>query len=233
MTSKEKKNIILHEVVRHEFKNAGYRSIGQTYYCIQDDCCIAVKIQSSQFNSDSTGYTFWFHIKAFPKQTSKETLQDWGSWSDSIHESALLPNCGSLHPYRSSKGYQIDGYKNYAPQDVDLESIKERIRSDLRDHILPQLARIKSLDDWEARKKEWMSRWNSPELLLMKYFNAAQMSSADQSNIPLLRDIQHRLGLSSEIIMENRPLYNEIKSLSAWPEDDKWIFILSALPQED
>ena len=229
MTPKEKKTIILEDVVKPEFENAGYDSIGQTYYHMRENCCIAVKIQSSQFNSSNTGYTFWFHIKAFPKQTSLETLKEWPAWSDSIHEDVLLPDCGNLHPYRTAKGYKIDGYKNFVPQDMDLEDIKQRIRSDLRDYILPRLAEIKNLDDWETRKKEWLNRWNSQRILLLNYFNVAQLSSAVRGNIPHLRDAQRRFGLSAETIRENQSLYEEIKTFSPWPEDDKWEFILSTL----
>ena len=67
---------------------------------MREDCCVAVKIQSSQFNSSNTGYTFWFHIKTFPKQISLETLKEWTAWSDSIHEDSLLPDCGKdIVPY--------------------------------------------------------------------------------------------------------------------------------------
>ena len=229
MTPKEKKTIILEEVIKPEFKSAGYDSIGQTYHRMQEDCCIAVKIQSSQFNSSNTGYTFWFHIKAFPKQTSLETLKEWSAWSDSIHEDALLPDCGILHPYRTAKGYQIDGYKNSVLQDMDLEDIKKRICSDLHDYILPQLAEIKSLDEWETKKKEWLNRWNSERILLLNYFSVAQMSSAVRDNISHLRDTQRRFGLSAETIRNSQPLYQEIKAFSVRPEDDKWEFILSTL----
>lgn len=230
MTSKEKKSIILKEVITPAFKQAGYRTIGQTYYCVQGDCCIAVKIQSSHFNSDATGYTFWFHIHAFPKETSKETLKEWNAWGSSdVHESLLLPDCGHLHPYRSPLGYQIDGYKNYAPQDMDVEDIKKRIGSDLHDVILPQLAEIKSLDDWKTRKEEWMERGNSQRVLLLNYFGSAQMSATVPEMAIKLRDTQRRFGLSSEMIRENEALYQEIRALSAWPDDNKWGFILSAL----
>ena len=229
MTPKEKKTIILEEVIKPEFENAGYDSIGQTYYRMQEDCCIAVKLQSSQFNSSNTGYTFWFHIKAFPKQTSLETLKEWPAWSDSIHEDALLPDCGNLHPYRTAKGYQIDGYKNFVLQDMDLEDIRTRLRSDLQEYILPQLDRIKRLEDLETQKKEWLNRWNSERVLLMNYFSVAQMSSTVRDNIPHLRDAQRRFGLSAETIKKNQPLYEEIKAFSAWPKDDKWEFILSTL----
>lgn len=47
--------------------------------------------------------------------------------------------------------------------------------------------------------------------------------------ILVLRDTQHRFGLSSETIRENELLYQEVRALSDWPDDNKWSFILSAL----
>lgn len=231
MTTKEKKTIILKEVITPAFKEEGYRTIGQTYYRVQGDCCMTVKIQSSHFNSAATGNTFWFHIEAFPKETSREQLKEWNSWgSSSIHESSLLPDCGYLHPYRNALGYCIDGYKNYVPQDMDIEDIKERIGSDLREVILPQLDEIKSLDDWNRQKEEWTEQsWQSTRILLIRYFGSAQMSAVVPEMVLKLRDTQHRFGLSSETIRENEPLYQEVRAFSDWPDDDKWSFILSAL----
>ncbi len=75
MTSSEKKTLVLKEVVTPIFKAAGYRTIGQTFYRVQEDCCMTVKIQSSQFNSVATGYTFWFHIDACRKGATQEKLK--------------------------------------------------------------------------------------------------------------------------------------------------------------
>lgn len=231
MTTKEKRGIILKEVITPAFKEEGYRTIGQIYYRVQGDCCMAVKLQSSQFNSVATGHTFWFHINAFPKETSRDQLKEWNSCGDSdIHESWLLPDCGFLHPYRNAIGYHIDGYKNYVLQDMDIEDIKKRIGSDFRDVILPQLAGIISLDEWDRRKEEWAEQsWQSQRVLLLRYFDSAQMLAVVPETILVLRDTQHRFGLSSETIRENEPLYQEVRAFSDWPDDNKWSFILSAL----
>lgn len=233
MTSKEKKEIILKEIVAPAFKEAGYRTIGQTYYRVQGECCLTVKTQSSRFNSAATGYTFWFHIKALPKETTREKIKEWNSYgTSSIHEDSLLPDCGYLHPYHNPMGYQIDGYKNYVPQDMDIEDLKNRIGSDLREVILPQLDGIRSLDDWEKRKEEWTERnWNSPRILLLRYFGSAQMCAVVPETILNLKDTQRRFGLSSEMIREQEALYQQVRAYSSWPDDDKWEFILSALQQ--
>lgn len=229
MTSKEKKDRIVQEVIIPELQNAGYQFFGQTFYCFGDDCCIALKLQNSQFNSENAGYSFRFHIKVFPKDISLDALKDWSVWSDSIHEDVLLPDCGYLHPYRDGKGYHIDGYKNSIPQDIDLTNIEERIGSDLRNYILPQLSGIRTPAAWKSYKKEWLNRWNAPKVLLMNYFNTVQLFATEEDNLPHLRDAQRRLGLSAKTIRENRGLYLQIKDASIWPEDDKWEFILHSL----
>ena len=161
MTSKEKKDRIVQEVIIPELQNAGYQFFGQTFYCFGDDCCIALKLQNSQFNSENAGYSFRFHIE-------------------------------------------------------------ERIGSDLRDYILPQLSGIRTPAAWKSYKKEWLNRWNAPKVLLMNYFNTVQLFATEEDNLPHLRDAQRRLGLSAKTIRENRGLYLQIKDASIWPEDDKW-----------
>lgn len=231
MTTKEKKVIIQKEIVASAFREAGYRTIGKTYYRVQGDCCMTVKMQSSQFNSAVTGYTFWFHIEAMPKETTREKLKDWNLYgSSSIHESSLLPDCGYLHPYHNPLGYQIDGYKNYMPQDMDVEDIKKRIGSDLHEIILPQLDGIRSLDEWEKRKTEWTQQvWNSQRMLLLRYFDSAQMCAVVPETVLRLKDTQRQFGLSSGTIREQEALYQEVRAYSSWPEDDKWEFILQTL----
>ena len=45
----------------------------------------------------------------------------------------------------------------------------------------------------------------------------------------MLREMQKRFNLPSEIIRENEALYHQIQALSEWPKDNKWEFILSSL----
>ena len=231
MTSKEKKDLVLRQAVKPELKKAGYSVVGQTYYRMQEDCCIAVNIQSSQFNSAVTGYSFRFNIEAFPQDVSKELLKS-GAFGDDIHEAVLLPDCGHLHPYRTSGGYQIDGYRNYKPMNMDVEDIEARIGDDMGRYILPQLAEIKNLVDWETKKQEWKKRYDSKRVLLLSYFSLAQMLAETPDNHAPLLDARRRFGLSAAEIKENHELYLQVKAFSTWPDDDKWGFILSSLSNE-
>lgn len=157
MTSKEKKDYLLKEVIKPQFKNAGYQVAGINFYSMRYDCCLAVRIHSSQFNSASNGFGFWFKITTFPKDVSKEILK--GEFLGEVFtERELLPDCGYLHPYRDTRGYLFAPYKNGSPQDMDLEDIRKHINDDLCQYILPQLEAIKTFDDWERQKEEGMRK---------------------------------------------------------------------------
>lgn len=229
MTSKEKKDFLLKEVIKPGFQNAGYEKTGETYNSVRKDCCIAVRIQSSHFNSAATGYTFWLNIAAFPKDVKKETLKE-GCFRE-IRESVLLPDCGFLHPYRNSMGYQIDGYKDYKPQDMDVEKIRKRISEDLSQYILPKLQEIETISEWEQHKQKWGAQSNSERVRLIRYFEGAQMQFLDfgAQSAEALSVLQTTIGVSAEEIRENQSLYEQVKGLSGFPNEDKWKFIMAAL----
>lgn len=229
MTSKEKKDFILKEVIKPGFQNAGYEKAGETYNSARKDCCIAVRVQSSQFNSAATGYTFWLNIAAFPKDVKKETLKE-GCFRE-IREAVLLPDCGFLHPYRNSMGYHIDGYKDYKPQDMDVEKIRKRISEDLSQYILPKLQEIETMSDWEQHKQEWEAQFNSERVRLIRYFEGAQMQFLDfgARSAEALSVLQANTGVSAEEIRENQSLYEQVKGLSSFPNEDKWKYIMAAL----
>jgi len=233
MTSKEKKDIVLREVVKPELKRAGYRTKGNNYISMQNGCCIAICISSSRFNSNSMGFAFGFDIFFLQGDYSEERLKNWNDSSrDAIREFLLLPDCGFLHPYHKPLGYTIDGYKDYKPQDMDVEDIKNRIGDDLRRYILPELAEIKCYEDWERRRQEWDERANSKRVCLLRFFNHAHNYNQIQSNAPHLLDIRQKNRITAQEIKENYPLYQQIRELSALPNKNNWAFILAALTAE-
>lgn len=229
MTSKEKKDMVIKEVIKPGLKNAGYQSAGQTYYSMSKDFCLAVRIQSSRFNSVATGCAFWLNIAAFPKEVQKETLKE-GCFGE-IREAVLLPDCGFLHPYRSSMGYQIDGYRDYKPQDMDVEEIKKRISEDLSQYILPKLQEIETFSDWERHKEKWEAESDSKRVRLLRYFYGAQMQYLDHDarSAKVLSESRTAIGVSAEEIRESHFLYEQIKGFSSFPNEDKWEFIMAAL----
>lgn len=233
MNSKEKKNMVLREVVKPELKRAGYRATGQTYKSMRDDCCLAIRINGSHFNSIVMGYTFWFEIEAFKRDLPEEYLKCWQGGIDSMREDPLLPDCGYLHPYHQPLGYKIDGYQDYKPQDMDVEDIKNRIGNDLRQYILPQLDEIKNYKDWERKKQDWNKRYYSKRICLLRYYHMAHGLAVVESNIPNLIHNRQWIGISAQEIKENYQLYQQIKALSPWPNEDKWAFILAALIAEE
>lgn len=234
MTSKEKKDYLLKEVIKPQLKSAGYQMAGQNYYSVRDDCCLAIRIHSSRFNSTATGFGFWFLITTFPKDVSKETLKG-EFFGEVFTEREMLPDCGYLHPYRDARGYQIDAYKNGSPQDMDLEDIKKRISDDLCQYILPQLEAIKSFDDWERQKEEGAKKFNSQRVKLLRYFSSAQTQylDFDERSFHALMLSRKAIEISAEEIKENKLLYEQVKAFSDSPAEDKWKIIIAALEAEE
>lgn len=233
MTSKEKKDYLLKEVIKPQLKSAGYQMAGQNYYSVRDDCCLAIRIHSSRFNSAATGFCFWFKIKAFSKDASKKTLKS-EFFGEIFTERELLPDCGYFHPYRTSLGYQIDGYENGSPRDMDLEDIEKRISDDLCQYILPQLETIKTFDDWERQKEEGIKKYNSQRIKLLRYFSGAQMQylDFDERSFRALMLSRKAIGISPEEIKANQSLYEQLRASSESPSEDKWKIIMAALEAE-
>ena len=232
MTSKEKKDIVVREIIKPELKRAGYRVKRNHYVSIRDGCCIAIYIGGSRFNSNIMGFTIGFDIIFLQGNYSEERLKNWrDTGRDAIYEHLLLPDCGYLHPYRDSLGYKIDGYKDYKPQDMDVEDIKNRIGDDLRRYILPEISEIRCFEDWKRKRQEWDDRANSKRVCLLCFYDMAHNHNTVQSNA--LLDIRQKDRISAQEIKENYPLYQQIKELSALPNMDNWALILAALAAEE
>lgn len=231
MTSKEKKEYLLREVIKPQFMEAGYKKAGANYYSVRKECCLAVRIHSSRFNSRATGYGFWFQIAVFPVDVPKEELKG-EFFRETFTERELLPDCGFLHPYRDGRGYLIAAYPaGESPKDIDLGDIEKVIRDDLCRYILPQLKAIESVDDWERQKEENNQRFCSPRVKLLRYFSMAQMQylDFDERSFLVLAMAQKEIGISAEEIRANKLLYKQIKAVSDSPAEDKWKIIMAAL----
>ncbi|SHJ86553.1 hypothetical protein SAMN02745136_01158 [Anaerocolumna jejuensis DSM 15929] len=233
MTSKEKKNLVLKEIVKPLLKKAGYRSSGRVYYSQRGNCCLALCLKGSHYNSTVTGYCFGFEIMAFEGEVTESIKKGWWMEYTSISEAVLLPDMGYLHPYRRGMEYQIDGYKNYQPQDMNLEDIVLHIREDLEHYILPELAQVESLAGWERKREEWKQRGCTERVRLLRYFEWANPLTCSTRNIPQLLAARRQLELPIETIRNNSALYHQIQKASPWPETDGWSFILSVLEAEE
>ena len=232
MTSKEKKDIVVKEVIIEGLKAAGYRGSGLTYYIEKEDFHLAINIQSSRFNSVITGYNFRLNINTITKDISIKELKYQCSNFSGIQEYLLLPDCGMLHPYHDILGYRIDGYKDYKPQDMDIENIKMRIRDDLQQEILPKLACVNTFSDWEGKKEEWEKQFDTPRVSLIRYYSSAQMSAVVQEFSLRLQMIQKSMGITNDEIRENEDLYQQVRALSYWASENKWRFIIKSLLEE-
>lgn len=231
MYSKEKRDTVLREVIKPELKSAGYRLKGKAYISMRNEGFLAVSLHNGRFNSKSMGFSFGLSIQFFSGEFSEERLKN--IWNDCINETPLLPDYGFLHPYHQALGYTIDGYKNYQPQDMDVEDIKNRIRDDLRYYIFPHLSELNCYKDWERKKQEWNDRYYSKRVSLLRFYYSVQYSATVQNNIPRLIETLRGSGLSADEIKDNYSLYEKIKALSPWPNEDKWAFMLAVLKAKE
>ncbi|WP_394926181.1 DUF4304 domain-containing protein [uncultured Robinsoniella sp.] len=232
MTGKEKRDIVLRETIIPAIKNAGYSKCGQTYYRQRRECCMMLRMQNSRFNSQATGYDFWFHIGVLPKEEAqdRQKLKEWWGGIDSVQEDILLPDCGMLNPYRNGRmGYCIDPYKNYQPQDMDIDDIKQMLHRDFSEYILPRLDHIQSVEEWEEQKKMWMMQNDTKRIHLLTYYFSAQMLCCAESNKPFLQQQQKDLHLTAEDIVGSFDLLHQIRKLSKWPEMDAEPFVRTSL----
>lgn len=225
MTSKEKRDAVLRNVIKPELKSAGYLLKGKSYISMRDDGFLAVHISNARFNSSRLGFSFGLDIQYFDGEFLAERLKN--SWNDCINEMPLLPDNGFLHPYRSGLGYTIDEPKNYQPQDMDVEDIENRVRDDMRRYIFPQLAEINCYEEWKRKKQEWHGRYSTKRVSLLHFYDAVQRSATVKEGIPTLKELLRRAELSADEIKENYPLYQQIMALSPWPDEDKWDYILA------
>lgn len=228
-SSKEKKRLLFKDVVKPALRQAGYLPIGQTYYTMRGDCCLAIRIKSSYYNSASLGYSFHFEIAGFWGKVSDEILRS-GPWWERITESYLLPDFGFLHPYRPTAEYCIDGPINGEPQNIELEDLEAQIKNDLHQYILPQLAEIDCFETWARKYKEWIGLYYSERISLLRYFYEAQGLCMEEIN--LHHFFSREYGLSAQVIRENHELYQQVRAHTYCPKEDHWAFILIALDKE-
>lgn len=224
LTPAEQKQLIIKEVVKKRLKDAGFKSIGQTFYSVRNDICLAVNIFSSQFNSFFTGYTFCLRINAFPADTEKNDLK---GINQDITEECFLPKCGFLHPYHDSLGYIIGGYRDYAPKVQKYEDIRDYIDNDFEQYIMPGLQKIQCRDDYDKCKEEFYRYSASPEICIIRFFTSIQMIADIHPTI--VADFFNRWHITAEEVKANRAVYEQVREWSDLPNHDQWDYLMQVL----
>lgn len=225
LTPAQQKQLVIKEVVKKHLKEAGFKSVGQTFYSVRNDICLAVNIYSSQFNSFYTGYTFTLRINAFPADTEKNELR---VINEDITESGFLPKFGFLHPYHNVLGYTIGGYRDYKPKVQKYEDIRDCIDNDFRQYIMPGLQKIQCRDDYNKCKEE-ICRFNySKEVCILRFYTVIQMGANIHPKYDLA-DFFDNWHITAEDVRANRALYDQVREWSALPNFDQWDYLMKVL----
>ena len=229
----KQKQLIIKEVVKKHLKEAQFKSVGQTFYSVRNDICLAVNIFSSQFNSFSTGYNFYLKIRAYPADTEKKDLKIFNedieeACSLPVTEACFLPKRGYLHPYHNSLGYTIGGYRDYAPKVQKYEDIRDYINNDFAQYIIPGLQKIQCRDDYNKCKEEFYQYYASPEICLLRFFSSIQGISNihPKYNVADFFDSWH---ITAEEVKANRAIYEQVREWSNLPKHNQWDQLMQVL----
>lgn len=225
LTPAQQKQLIIKEVVKKHLKEAGFKSIGQTFYSVRNDICLAVNIHSSQFNGFATGYHFSLRINAFPADTEKNELK---IVNEDITESGFLPKFGYLHPYHDVLGYIIGGYRDYKPKVQKYEDIRDYIDNDFRQYIMPGLQKIQCQDDYNKCKEEICWYANSPEICILRFFTAIHMNANIHPKYHI-EDFFDRWHITAEDVKANRAIYEQVREWSYLPNINQWDHLMEVL----
>lgn len=225
LTPAKQKQLIIKEVVKKHLKEAGFKSVGQTFYSVRNDICLAVNIFSSQFNSFFTGYNFSLRINALPADTEKNELK---IINEDITESGFLPKFGYLHPYHGALGYIIGGYRDGKPKVQKYEDIRDYIDSDFRQYIMPGLQKIQCRDDYNKCKEEIWQCVNSKEVCLIRFFSSIHMIVNIRPKYDI-EDFFDRWHITAEDVKANRGIYEQVREWSALPDINQWDYLMEVL----
>ena len=225
LTPAQQKQLIIKEVVKKYLKEAGFKSVGQTFYSVRNDICLAVNIFSSQFNSFFTGYTFCLRINAFPADTKKNDLK---VVIEDFTESGFLPKFGFLHPYHDVLGYTIGGYRDYEPKVQKYEDIRDYIDNDFRQYIMPGLQKIQCRDDYNKCKEEIDRFVNSPEICIIRFFSSIHMNANIRPKVDIA-DFFDRWHITAEDVKASRAVYEQVREWSDLPNIDRWDDLMEVL----
>lgn len=227
----KKRDLAVKEVVRPLLKAAGFKGRGLGWWKELDDSWLLIHMDSSHFNSASSGANFSFRFSASRKDEVRDTVERQWIYNQlcSLTQSNFLPYCGYLSPYISGSSYKIDGYRNYLPKDEPLESIETQMREDFQDYILPQLEPVRTKADWDGLRARLLARYEEKEIRLLVYYHLARDLACSENNRHRLMELQKEQRLTAEDITGHFDWLKIIEKHSAFPSQDTRPYILETL----
>lgn len=233
MKTGEKRDVIVREIIKPLLKERGFRSKKTDWWKELSDGYLFIHMKNSLFNSAATGYCFCFQFSAAPNaQISGALEKQWiANQPCCLAESAFLPYCGYLSPNRTPLGYQIDGYRDYAPTDVAVEEIASQVKNDFTEYILPEIEKVHSVSDFQHLLEDKKKRYEERDVLLCRYYSSILMLSCSESNLPVARRTREEFGLTAEEIRGRYDWLTVITKNSAFPHSDARPFIEKLLEE--
>ena len=234
MKSVEKRDKLVKEVIKPMMKEEGYKCFRNTWYSQREDCYVVVHMQNSMWNSEVTGICFWFNIDVLPQSKIDDIKQvkEWVNSFSMIHECEFLPKSGLLHEYRNGMvGYQIDGYRNSVPLNMDYESITIQIKKDFQFFILPQLQKIHTIKEWEQLREKLLMSPCTKEVLLLLYYDTANTYACSDCIVLELKKFREYANLTIDEIKENIGLLKEVQRYAATVCENAEEYIMKTLEE--
>ena len=230
MTEKEKRNKIVKEVIKPLIKSAGYKCSGTTFYRECHECYVIIYLQSSQFNNEESGFSFWFNIGVLDKKEVvdiNDVKRSYGGNSPT-REDTFLPDNGLLNPYRSN-GYSIGGMKNGQRIVTDYDDAATRISNDISQYILSRLDLVQNLEDWDRLMEDLYELNNNKRNHLLSFFYGASMLACSLSNKKFLVGFIDDGRITKQEVLENMDLLQEVLKYTSNNGDDVEAFVMYVL----
>lgn len=231
MKPTQKRDLLVKELLKPLFKEAGYKTSGGDWWKELSDGYILIHMKNSQFNDVVGGARFEFQFSAANKDSIHDKLKN--EWiyhqMNCLTQADFIPDRGYFSPYGGSFMYQIDGYQEYLPKDVPMEDVIEHFREDFACYILPDLENITCMKDWEEYVEIAKKRRKELSYRIMNYYVSAIGACCSDNNMKNLIDLQHRLELTEEDISSHLDDWLvTMTNLSALPHHDPKPYILKS-----
>lgn len=243
VSAKEKRKQIVRQVIKPLLKEAGFRTKGNRWKRELEDGWLLIHLINGSYGSDFE-CEFELRFGAYTmEEIGKNDPDKFWVGKKSLTQGEFLPYRAAFTPFSDHQRFYIQNvhdnkYGGFI--DIPAENYMDQLQKDLETYVLPQLAQIKRVADWDTLwQKNWDRTHNDRKQIqelerIMYYTRANHRSPAEE-----LREQQERAGLSGEDILsgldwwlENMRKRQE-KDPGVWIADDLRERILAALGPED
>lgn len=223
----QKRDKVVKEVIKPLLKKAGFKTARYDWWKELDDSYLLIHMDNSRWNSYSTGASFGFQFSTSVRDDSAQKIADLWRYKQlsTLNQSDFLPYRGAFSPYVKFNTYQIDGFSNYLPINHPVEAILRQIKSDFEDYILPTLAEIHTLEQWECLYKEKIAGYETVENRLLRYYYLVTLTQSASE----LTKLKERFKLTNSDIRSHLDWLETLQKNSAFPNFDMKSLVLSFL----